>query len=96
MAGVIHISDQFELNDEAKDSSTEWFEDKVHCQQQQNSHDGKSGRQNGAVADKENRGSSVYIADKSSGKGGKSKDKVKSNTYAFSGHFSKSLLSIRG
>ena len=38
MAGVIHISDQFELNDEAKDSSTEWFEDKVHCQQQQNSH----------------------------------------------------------
>ena len=38
VAGVIHISDQFELNDEAKDSSTEWFEDKVHCQQQQNSH----------------------------------------------------------
>ena len=38
MAGVIHISDQFELNDEAsaKDSSTEWFED--NCQQQQNSH----------------------------------------------------------
>ena len=58
-------------------------------QQQQNGHDGKGGRQNGAVVDKENRGSSVYIADKSSGKGGKSKDKVKSN---MAGHF----LSIRG
>ena len=52
-------------------------------QQQQNGHDGKGGRQNGAVVDKENRGSSVYIADKSSGKGGKSKEKVMSQIQRF-------------
>ena len=47
-------------------------------QQQQVSHESKGGRHNGGVADKENRGSSVFIADKSNGKGGKSKEKVMS------------------
>ena len=40
VAGVIHISDQFELNDKqddnkesSKDSSTEWFDEKITCKQ---------------------------------------------------------------